>query len=284
MAIQTVGVVGCGQMGSGIMQVAAQRGFTVLAYDVKPEFVAGSLERIAGFLAKDVAKGKLSDDERAAALDRLRPASSLADLAACELVIEAVVEDISIKQGIFAELDAACPPATILASNTSSIPIIVLATATKRPDRFAGLHFFNPVPVMGLIELIRALTTADATVAVLKEFGAALGKVVVEAKDNAGFIVNRLLVPYLLDAIRVYEAGSASRDDIDNAMKLGCNHPMGPLALCDFIGLDTIQSIARMLYEEYHEQRLASPPLLNRLVEAGRVGKKAGHGFYEYRS
>lgn len=284
MEIKTVGVVGCGQMGGGIAQVAAQHGFTVMVYDIKQEYLDTGMGRIVTLLEKEVARGKMSDDDRAATLARITATMRLPDLAACQVIVEAVVEDVAIKRELFAGLDGICPPETILTSNTSSIPIITLATATQRPDRFAGLHFFNPVPVMGLIELIRALTTSVATVAALKAFGIALGKTVVEARDTAGFVVNRLLVPYLLDAIRVYEAGQASRDDIDHAMKLGCNHPMGPLALSDFIGLDTIQSIAQMFYEEYREQRFAPPPLLNRMVQAGRLGKKVGHGFYEYQA
>lgn len=282
MAIQTVGVVGCGQMGSGVAQVAAQHGFTVMVYDIEQDYIDRGIEHIRTLLEKDVNRNKISADDRTATLSRLRSTTKLNDMAGCEVIIEAIVEEAAIKRKVFTDLDGLCSPETIFTSNTSSIPIIELATATSRPDRFAGLHFFNPVPVMQLIELIRAITTSDATSAALKQFGAALGKTVVEAQDRAGFIVNRLLVPYLLDAMRVYEAGLASRDDIDQGMQLGCNHPMGPLALSDFIGLDTLLSIANMLYAEFHEPRFAPPPLLKRMVQAQRLGKKAGQGFYAY--
>lgn len=280
--ITTIAVAGAGQMGSGVAQVAALSGFEVIVYDLKPEFCDKARERITGLLAKDVSKDRLSAGDRDAALARIRYTTSLSDLAAAGLVVEAIVENSEIKRKLFGDLDAICPPEAIFTSNTSSIPIIEMAIATKRPERFAGLHFFNPVPVMGLIELIRSIATSDETVADLKAIGERLGKTVVEAPDAAGFIVNRLLVPYLFDAIRLYEARAATREDIDNAMRLGCNHPMGPLTLSDFIGLDTLASIGEVLYGELFEPRFAPPPLLRRLVQAGRLGKKAGRGFYEY--
>jgi 3-hydroxybutyryl-CoA dehydrogenase len=282
MTITTVGVAGAGQMGAGIAQVAAQSGFHVVLYDIKPEFVERGMDKIRGFLAKDVSKGKLSAADQAATLARMQSTTDLNAFAACHVVIEAIIEDPAIKQRLFADLDAICPAETIFCSNTSSIPIITLASVTKRPDQFAGLHFFNPVPVMNLIEMIPSIATSEATMATLREFGAALGKQIVESKDSGGFIVNRLLLPYLLDAIRVYEHGLASREDIDNAMKLGCNHPMGPLVLSDFIGLDTIALIADVLFEEFRDVRFAAPPLLRRMVQAGWLGKKSGRGFYEY--
>lgn len=282
MTVTTIAVAGAGQMGAGVAQVAALAGFDVFVYDIKAEFCDRARERIAGFLEKDVSKGRLDAGVRDAAVGRIRYTTSLADLAPVGLVVEAIVENSEVKRRLFADLDGICGPEAIFTSNTSSIPIIELAIATKRPERFAGLHFFNPVPMMGLIELIRSIATSDETVAELRAVGERFGKTVVEAPDAAGFIVNRLLIPYLYDAIRLYEARAATREDIDNAMRLGCNHPMGPLTLSDFIGLDTLAAIGDVLYGELREPRFAPPPLLRRLVQAGRLGKKAGRGFYEY--
>ncbi len=282
MEIRTVGVIGCGLMGGGIAQVCAQSGFETVVREVSQELLDKGMGRIAGLLAKDVGKGKLTTEARDAALSRLRPTTDLAELSGCQLVVEAIVENLDAKREVFSTLDALCSPDTIFASNTSSLTIVEIAAATARPDRFAGLHFFNPVPVMKLVEVIRSIVTSDATVAALKQFGAALGKTVVEAKDTPGFIVNRLLVPYLLDAVRVLESGVASREDIDEGMRLGCGHPMGPLTLLDFVGLDTTYYIANIMFEEFKEPRFAPPPLLKRMVLAGHYGRKSGKGFYDY--
>jgi 3-hydroxybutyryl-CoA dehydrogenase len=283
MTIQKVGVMGCGQMGGGIVQVAAQSGFQVLVGETNEDLLGRGIGRIQGFIGKDIEKGKLSRDEGDAILKRIKGTTNLEDFADCDLVIEAIIENIEEKRKLFAELDRICKPETIFSSNTSSLPIIQMAAATKRPEKFGGTHFFNPVPVMKLVEIVRTISTSDATVATLTEFGKALGKVTVQAKDTPGFIVNLLLVPYLLDAIRAYERGVASKEDIDEGMKLGCGHPMGPLTLSDYIGLDTMYYIANILFEEFGESRYAPPPLLRRLVMAGHFGKKSGKGFYDYR-
>jgi 3-hydroxybutyryl-CoA dehydrogenase len=269
-------------MGGGIAQVCAQSGFETVIREVSPELLDKGMARIAGILDKDVGKGKLSAEARADAWARLQPTTALEPLAGCQIVVEAIVENLDAKRELFGALDALCPPETIFASNTSSLTIIEMAATTRRPDRFAGLHFFNPVPVMKLVEVVRSIASSDATVAALKEFGTALGKTVVEAKDTPGFIVNRLLVPYMLDAVRVLEAGVATREDIDEGMKLGCGHPMGPLTLLDFVGLDTTYYIANIMFEEFKEPRFAPPPLLKRMVLAGQFGRKSGKGFYDY--
>jgi 3-hydroxybutyryl-CoA dehydrogenase len=282
MEIKKVGVVGCGLMGGGIAQVCAQSGYQTVVRETEQIYLDRGLDRIAGFLSKDVAKGKLSADAQAAALSNLHGTTAVADLADCDLIIEAIVENLDAKRALYQELDALCPDHTIFASNTSSLTIIEMAAVTRRPDRFAGMHFFNPVPVMKLVEVVRSIVTSDTTITTLKQFGASLDKTVVEAKDTPGFIVNRLLVPYLLDAVRVYEQGIASREDIDEGMKLGCGHPMGPLTLLDFVGLDTTYYIANIMYEEFKEPRFAPPALLKRMVLAGHYGRKSGRGFYEY--
>jgi 3-hydroxybutyryl-CoA dehydrogenase len=282
MEIKKVGVVGCGLMGAGIAQVCAQSGYQTVVRETEQAYLDRGLARIESFLGKDVAKGKLSPDAKAATLSRLHGSISLADLADCDLIIEAIVENLDAKRQLYQELDALCPDHTIFASNTSSLTIIEMAAVTRRPDRFAGMHFFNPVPMMKLVEVVRSIASSETTIATLKNFGASLGKTVVEAKDTPGFIVNRLLVPYLLDAVRVYEQGIASREDIDEGMKLGCGHPMGPLTLLDFVGLDTTYYIAEIMYEEFKEPRFAPPPLLKRMVLAGHFGRKSGRGFYEY--
>jgi 3-hydroxybutyryl-CoA dehydrogenase len=233
-------------------------------------------------MATAVARGRLAESERGAALERLRGVTDLEALADCDLVIEAVTETLQAKLDVFIILDAACPPGTILASNTSSIPIIDLASATKRPDRVIGMHFMNPVPVMRLIEMVRSITTSDETLADARAFGESLGKRVIVSKDRAGFIVNMLLVPYLLEAIRMYEAGFAAKEDIDIGMMLGTNHPMGPLTLLDYVGLDTTYYIANILYDELHQPQYAPPPLLKQMVTAGYLGRKSGRGFYDY--
>jgi 3-hydroxybutyryl-CoA dehydrogenase len=282
MEIRTVGVVGCGLMGSGIAEVCARFGYQTIVREVDRDILARGLGRIEQSMATAVARGRLSEADREAANDRLRGVTDLEALAECDLVVEAVTEQLQAKLDVFIALDAACPPATILASNTSSIPIIDLASATRRPDRVLGMHFMNPVPVMRLIELVRSITTGDETVADAIAFGESLGKRVIISKDRAGFIVNMLLVPYLLEAIRMFESGFASREDIDLGMMLGTNHPMGPLTLLDFVGLDTTYYIANILYEEMHEPKYAPPPLLKQMVTAGFLGRKSGRGFYDY--
>ena len=282
MQIRKVGVIGCGLMGGGIAQVCAQSGFETVVREVSQDALDQGLRRIEGILLKDVGKGKLDAAAKDAVMARLQPTTALDACADCQIVIEAIVERLDAKRELFAALDQICPPATIFASNTSSLTIIEIATATTRPDRFAGLHFFSPVPVMQLVEVIRSIVTSDATIVTLTQFGAALGKTVVEAKDTPGFIVNRLLVPYLIDAVRVLESGVASREDIDAGMQLGCGHPIGPLALLDFVGLDTCYYVANIMFEEFKEPRFAPPPLLKRMVLAGQLGRKSGKGFYDY--
>jgi 3-hydroxybutyryl-CoA dehydrogenase len=282
MEIRKVGVVGCGLMGGGIAQVCAQSGFETVVREVSQEILDRGIAGIEGRLGKDVAKGKLIPHAKDAAMSLIKPTTDLADMASCQVIIEAIVENLDAKREVYSALDAICPPEAIFASNTSSLTIIEMAACTRRADRFAGLHFFNPVPLMKLVEVVRSIATSDATIATLKEFGAALGKTVVEAKDTPGFIVNRLLVPYLIDAVRMLEGGIATREDIDEGMKLGCGHPIGPLALLDFIGLDTAYFIANIMFEEFKEPRFAPPPLLKRMVLAGQLGRKSGKGFYDY--
>jgi 3-hydroxybutyryl-CoA dehydrogenase len=282
--IRTVGVVGCGLMGSGIAEVCARSGYTTIVREVNEELLARGLERVVASMDTAVKRAKLAAEERDAARARLRGTTSLDDFAGCDLVIEAATENPKIKKATFAELDRVCPPHAILASNTSSIPIIQMATVTRRPDQVLGLHFMNPVPVMKLIEMVRALTTSDETVQVAREFGASLGKRLIVSKDRGGFIVNYLLVPYLLDAIRMLEQGFASAEDIDVGMMLGTSYPMGPFTLLDFVGLDTTLFIADVLFEEFKEPRFAAPTLLKHMVAAGRLGKKSGRGFYDYQA
>ena len=282
MAIKQVGVVGCGLMGSGIAQVTAEAGYPVVVCEMEQRFLDKGLSLIEKNWARAAEKGKLTAEARAKAAANLRPTLSLEDLRDCDLVIEAIIENIEEKKKLFAALDKLCPPATILASNTSSLTVIEMAMATGRPDRVCGLHFFNPVPVMKLVEVVRTVRTSEATFRAAFEFAKSVGKEPVEAKDNSGFIVNLLLVPYLLDAIRAVETGVASVEDIDKGMKLGCAHPMGPLLLLDFVGLDTTYYIANIMFEEYRETRYAPPPLLRKMVQAGFYGKKSGRGFYDY--
>jgi 3-hydroxybutyryl-CoA dehydrogenase len=282
MAIQKVGVVGCGLMGSGIAQVAARAGFTTVVREVSPEIVDKGLKGIEKNLSRLVEKGTLTETQRGEIRGRLTGTTAMEDLKDCDVVVEAIIEQLSAKRELFAKLDALCPASTIFASNTSSLTITEMATATKRPDRFVGLHFFNPVPVMNLVEVVRTIATDPAVYEEMVAFGAKLGKTPVRAHDSTGFIVNRLLVPYLLDAIRALEEGVGSIEDIDNSMKLGCGHPMGPLTLLDFVGLDTTHYIANIMFEEFRERRFASPPLLKRMVLAGWNGRKAGRGFYDY--
>jgi 3-hydroxybutyryl-CoA dehydrogenase len=282
MAIKKVGVVGCGLMGSGIAQVCATAGFETVVREVAPEVVEKGLKGIEKNLARLVEKATITEAQKGEIRGRLKGTTAIEDLKDCDLVIEAIIEQLPAKRELFAKLDALCGPSAIFASNTSSLTITEISTATKRPERFVGLHFFNPVPVMKLVEVVRTISTDPAVYEEMVEFGAKVGKVPVRAHDSTGFIVNRLLVPYLLDAIRALEEGVGSIEDIDNSMKLGCGHPMGPLTLLDFVGLDTTYYIANIMFEEFREKRFASPPLLKRMVLAGWNGRKAGRGFYDY--
>jgi 3-hydroxybutyryl-CoA dehydrogenase len=282
MAIQKVGVVGCGLMGSGIAQVCAQAGFPTAVREVSAEIVDKGLKSIDKNLARLVEKGTITEAEKNETRGRLKGTTALEDLKDCDLVVEAIIEQLPAKRELFGALDKLCPPATIFASNTSSLTITEISTATTRPERFVGLHFFNPVPVMKLVEVVRTIATDPVVYEEMVAFGEKLGKTTVRAHDSTGFIVNRLLVPYLLDAIRALEEGVGSIEDIDNSMKLGCGHPMGPLTLLDFVGLDTTYYIANIMFDEFHERRFASPPLLKRMVLAGWNGRKSGRGFYDY--
>ncbi|HKC40218.1 MAG TPA: 3-hydroxybutyryl-CoA dehydrogenase [Gemmatimonadales bacterium] len=282
--IKRVGVLGCGLMGSGIAQVAAAAGYDTVVRDVSKELLDRGRAGIEKSLAKFVEKGKLDAATRDATLKRLTFTTTVADLKGVDVVIEAITEDLALKNALFKELDGLCGPATIFASNTSSLTIAEMAAATKRADRFVGLHFFNPVPLMQLVEVVRTVTTSDDAFKRAFAFAKSLGKEAVAAKDNSGFIVNLLLVPYLLDAIRAVERGVGSVPDVDKAMQLGCGYPMGPLTLLDFVGLDTTYHIAEIMFKEYREQRYAPPPLLKRMVLAGMYGKKSGKGFYDYGS
>jgi len=284
MKISKVGVLGAGLMGSGIAEVCAKSVYETVVREVSDELARKGIGRIESSLAKAVERGKLAAGDRDAAFARLAATTRLEDFAGCDLVIEAVVENLEAKIEIFRALDAICGETAIFCSNTSSLTITELSAATRRPDRFAGLHFFNPVPVMKLVEVVRTIATSDATIEALLEFARSLGKEPVLAKDNSGFIVNRLLVPYLLDAVRAVEEGVGTAEDIDKGMELGCGHPMGPLKLLDFVGLDTTYAIAEIMFAEYREKRFAPPPLLKRMVLAGRYGRKSGRGFYEYGS
>ena len=280
--IKRVGVLGCGLMGSGIAQVAATAGYDTIVRDISKEFLDRGRAGIEKSLAKFVEKGKLPAADRDAALQRLTFTTAVADLQPVDIVIEAITEDLALKNALFKELDTLCGAGTVFASNTSSLTIAEMAAATKRADRFVGLHFFNPVPLMALVEVVRTVTTSEQTFKRAFAFAASLGKEPVAAKDNSGFIVNLLLVPYLLDAIRAVERGVGSVPDIDKAMQLGCGYPMGPLTLLDFVGLDTTHHIAEIMFNEYREARYAPPPLLKRMVLAGMHGKKSGKGFYDY--
>jgi 3-hydroxybutyryl-CoA dehydrogenase len=282
--IKTVGVLGCGLMGSGIAQVCAQAGYRTIVREVSDELVQRGIGGIGKQLGRAVEKGKLPAEDRDAILDRLSGTTSLADLRECDLVIEAVVENLEVKNQMWRELDGLCGPETIFASNTSSLTIADMAAATERPGRMIGLHFFNPVPVMKLVEVVRTIAT-DATVFdTAFEFARSLGKEPIACKDNSGFVVNLLLVPYMMDAIRALEQGVASIEDIDKGMRLGTGYPMGPFTLCDFVGNDTLDKIGDIMFDEYKEKRYASPPLLKRMVSMGYFGRKVGKGFYDYGS
>ena len=282
MQIKTVGVLGCGLMGSGIAQVSAAAGYKTIVREVEDAFLKKGLGKIEKFLAGGVEKGKVTAEEKDKTLGNLSGTTKLDDLKDCDIVIEAIIENIDEKAKAYAVLDASVGAHTIFCSNTSSLCITELAATTTRPDRFGGLHFFNPVPLMKLVEVIRALTTSDETYQAMFEFAQSLGKEPITAPDRPGFIVNRLLVPYLLDAIRAYENGLGTLEDIDKGMTLGCGYPMGPFTLLDFVGLDTTYYIANIMFEEFREPAYAPPPLLKRMVLAGRLGRKSGQGFYSY--
>jgi 3-hydroxybutyryl-CoA dehydrogenase len=282
MAIENLGVVGCGLMGSGIAQTAAQAGLQVTVREVSTELIDKGFANIDKSLARLVQRGTLSAAERDAARKRLCPTTKLEDLRDCDLIIEAITEQLAAKKELFRALDGLCPPQTIYASNTSSLSITEMAVATRRPERFVGLHFFNPVPIMKLAEVIRTIATDPKVYEEVAALAVRMGKTAVRTSDRTGFVVNRLLVPYLLDAVRALEEGVASIPDIDQAMKLGCGHPMGPLTLLDFVGLDTTYYIANIMFDEFKERRFSPPPLLKRMVMAGWNGRKAGRGFYDY--
>jgi 3-hydroxybutyryl-CoA dehydrogenase len=282
VAITHVGVLGCGLMGSGIAQVAAQAGFTTIVVEASDELLQRGLGNLRKTLDGLVTRGKLESRVRDEMLTRINGTTRLEDLKNCDLVVEAITENQTVKNETFAKLDGVCPPHTVLASNTSSCNVTAMAAATRRPAQVLGLHFFNPVPLMKLVEVVRTILTDEATVRTATEWVRAVGKVPVQTKDSTAFIVNRLLVPYLLDAIRLYEAGLASLEDIDQAMKLGCGYPMGPFTLLDLVGLDTTMYVAEVMFEEFREPRYAPPPLLKRMVLAGHLGRKSGRGFYSH--
>jgi len=282
MAIERVGIVGFGQMGSGIAQVCAMAGFDVMAREIDQRFIERGFSRIDGSLARVVKSGKLSEEDAKKARGRISGTTALADFNDRDLVIEAVIEVMDAKKEVFEQLDRVCPPSVIFASNTSSLTIIEIAAATKRPDRFAGLHFFNPPVVMQLVEVVKAITTSDATIEALRAFVTRLGHTPVVCKDTPGFIVNRLMIPIMLEAIRALEQGVATAEDIDKAVKLGLRHPMGPFELIDYTGLDINLHVANTFFDEFRDPAWAPPPLLKRMVLAGHLGVKTGKGFYEY--
>jgi len=282
MSIKKIGVIGCGLMGSGIAQVIAQKGFQVVVREVNDEFLKKGLDRIQGFLAAGVKRGKVSQEDMDQTLGHISGTTLIQDLADCDLVIEAIVENLEAKKAVFAELDKVLKPEAILSSNTSSISITAIASATDRPDKCIGLHFMQPVPIMKLVEIVRPEITSEETYNRSRAFIESLSKVTVTAKDTPGFIVNLLLVPYLCEAVRAVEQGLSTVEDIDTAMKLGTGVPMGPLTLLDFVGLDTTLYIMDVLFEQFHDSKYAAPPLLRRMVAAGMYGKKVGKGFYTY--
>ncbi len=282
MGIKKIGVVGCGQMGAGVTQVCAQAGYQVIVSEINSELLNKGLKFIDSRLGRDVEKGRLSSQDKDDILNRIKGTTDTKDFADRDLVIEAAIENMDLKKKIFAELDKICPKHAILATNTSCLSIIDVAMVTSRPDKVLGMHFFNPVPVMKLLEIVKTIATSDETLEAGQAFGNSLGKVIVIAKDTPGFIVNCLLIPYLLNAVRMLAAGVATKEDIDTGITLGLNHPIGPLALSDLIGNDTVLFIANGLYDEFKEPQYAPPSLLRKMVTAGRLGRKTGKGFYEY--
>ncbi len=282
MAIKKVGVAGCGLMGSGIARVCAQAGFQTVVREVNQNLLDEGMDKLKASMVKDVDKGRLTDDEMDDAMERLHGTVDLNDLKDCDLIIEAVVEDLALKQEFYSELDGLCKADTIFATNTSSLTVTELASATSRKERFVGMHFFNPVPRMPLVEVVNSLETDEKVFEECFDFAKQIGKKPIRCKDTSGFVVNRLLVPYLLDAIRALESGLASIEDMDRGMQLGAGYPMGPFVLLDFVGLDTTYHIAEIMFDEYREKRFAPPPLLKKMVQAGLYGKKSGRGFYDY--
>jgi len=283
MEIKKVGVVGCGAMGGGIAQLCAQSGYQVVVSEINDDFLKKGLASIDKVLARSVEKGKLAQADKDATIGRIKGTTSTRDFADCDLVIEAAIENLELKKKIFAELDGICPPHAILATNTSCLSIIDMAVATKRPDKVLGLHFFNPAPVMKLLEMVKTIATSDETVKLSQKFGQSLGKTTVIAQDAPGFIVNRLWIPFLLHSIRLYEEGVASREDIDNAIMLGLNYPMGPLTLSDMVGIDVVKFVSDALYEQLKDPRYVVPTLVDKMVAAGWLGRKTGKGFYDYK-
>jgi len=281
--IKKVGVVGCGTMGSGITQVCAQSGYQVVVSEINDELLNKGLASIDSSLARSVERGRLSQEEKDATMSRIKGTIQYQDFSDCDLMIEGATEQMALKKKIFAELDKVCPEPTILSSNTSCLSIIDIAMVTRRPEKVLGLHFFNPVPAMKLLEIVRTIATSEDTLNVARDFGQSVGKSIVIARDAPGFIVNRLLVPFILNAIRMYDSGIATKEDIDTGVNLGLNHPMGPLTLADLIGLDTLHFVAGSIYEELKDPAYASPPLLTKMVTAGWLGRKTGKGFYEYK-
>ena len=284
MSIKRIGVLGAGLMGAGIAQVAAASGYEVTVVEVSDDLIKKGLSGIEKSLAKFAEKGSITTEQKDAAMARLRGTTKLEEVAETDIIIEAIIENLEAKRDAYAKLDSLCKPETIFASNTSSLSIteMMTATGTRRRRRFIGMHFFNPVPLMKLVEVIRTILTDDDVYAEAVTLAKSMGKTVAQAGDKTGFIVNRLLIPFMLDAVRALEEGLASIEDIDNAMKLGCNHPMGPLTLTDFVGLDTTCYIANIMFDEFKERRFAPPPLLKRMVQAGLFGRKSGRGFYDY--
>ncbi|NQT31903.1 MAG: 3-hydroxybutyryl-CoA dehydrogenase [Deltaproteobacteria bacterium] len=281
--MKKVGVVGCGSMGGGIAQLCAQSGYQVVVSEINDEFLKKGMGAIDKTLARSVEKGKLSQADKDAIMGRLKGTTSTKDFADCDLVIEAAIENLELKKKIFAELDGICPPNAILATNTSCLSIIKMAVATKRPDKVVGLHFFNPAPVMKLLEIVKTIATSDEVLEASQKFGEVLGKTTVVAQDGPGFIVNRLWIPFLLHCIKLYEEGIASREDIDNAIQLGLNYPMGPLTLADMVGIDIVKFVADALYEQLKDPRYIVPTLVDKMVAAGWLGRKTGKGFYDYK-
>lgn len=282
MNIEKVGVVGAGTMGHGIAQVFAQTGYEVVMRDIKQEFVDNGMKGIEKFLSKGVDKGKISEEDKNETLSRITGTVDMKDLKDCDLIVEAVIEDVDIKEEVFTELDEMCPPETILASNTSTIPITKMASFTDRPERFIGMHFMNPVPLMKLVEVIRGYSTSDEVTKIIKDLSEEMGKTPVEVNDSPGFVSNRVLIPMINEAIFCLQDGVAEAEAIDNVMKLGMNHPMGPLALADLIGLDTVLHIMEVLYEEFNDSKYRPCYLLKTMVRAGHLGRKTGKGFYDY--
>lgn len=283
MEIKTVGVVGCGSMGAGITQLCAQSGYQVVVSEINDEFLKRGMGSIDKVLARSVEKGKLSQQDKDAIMSRIKGTTNTKDFSDCDLMIEAAIENLELKKKIFAELDGICPRDAILATNTSCLSIIDMAVATKRPEKVLGLHFFNPAPVMKLLEIVKTIATSDEVVEASQKFGQSLGKTTVFAQDAPGFIVNRLWIPFLLHSIRLYEEGIASREDIDNAIQLGLNYPMGPLTLSDMVGIDVVKFVSDALYEQLKDPRYIVPTLVDKMVAAGWLGRKTGKGFYEYK-